>query len=1405
MVVWGTLLAQGTAGSKIIFTCVADSRYWSGITLWEKAGGSRFENAEFDFGGHGSSYSYAALAIRNCSPIVKNCDFRYNECSGIYVYGSAAQPIISQCVFDANGCGIDFANFASGCVTRNTISHNADDGIRTDSSNPTVEHNEFLSNTNGVRINIGSSPLPPQVNYNHFSGNAQYDILNPPTPIIFTVGNSFGNPCYHVDDKIPIGYETPTAYSYCYRNVYEPPAAYRLVTGVYLVYGGFLPGDPLFNFSYGNYLFSGFFGEPVNSCTGNYTATYQDLSIPGKGFAINLERSYNSQDTTHTGHLGYGWTHAYEQALCFCGDGSIVVLLADGRRQTFTLNTDGTYTSPTGTFEKLVKNLDGTYSYIHKDQSRLNFDTFGNLTRLVDRYENTTTLAYNTDYLLTSVSAPGGSSLTFTYENDRIIKAQDSAGRFVEYGYDVNGNLTSVKDLNGKITTYTYDTNHQLLTVNEPKQSANPFLTNHYVNGKIDYQYDASMSRTSFSYDTTASRTDLIDNNGSNLTHYYDSLFRLTKQVNEVGGTKIFNYNSQGLPESVTDENSHTVRFFYDANGNTTGTIDGAGHETKAGYDLATNNILWSEDANGARTTYAYDPTGKFLTSIANPVQSMQFTYYDDGLIHELISANATTTYEYNAVGNLTKVTDSLNQPTSFGYDNAGRMTSATDANDHKVRFTYDNMGNMLAIKDTLSLVYPSERHQVDFTYDDNGNQASFTDANGNTSQFMYDDMDNLTGVVDALDNTTTYTYNPNYMLSTTTDAKGNTTTYDYWPNNLLKSTKDALNNLAQYFYDGVGNLTKVIYPNGNETYCEYAADNMPTRITYKNEPTSYVFEYNPTHTLKGVTDDQGRVFSYGYNEVGWLVNATDTVNPQMASGFNTSWTYDAAGRITGLKTDTEDTKTYEYNLRGDLITLFLPTDPTSSHTAFIYDNERQRTEVATPDGTTRGYIYDEAGRIASVVNTTTSGNQQFAYSYDANGNITNVNTTTRYGYDALNRLTAWYDQIKDTTTTYSYDAAGNLTSAIEGTQTVKSFTYNSANQITNAGFSYDVNGNLTSDDTHTYSYDGENRLKEIKRTADNHTIATYEYDYLGRRIKSTEETQTTYFHYLGTTANVIAESDASDTIAARYSYDDRGQLIAMQKGGQTYYYQFNAHGDVVSLTNSSGQVVNTYSYDPWGNILSVNEQIANPYRYAGYRYDVNTDLYYLWHRYYSPEIGRFLCRDLYPGNLRNPQSTNAYLFCLDNPINLTDLDGRNPILIAALIGGGAGGLAYLASVGFISHGNWCKFKSSWNWYDFGTSVGFGAISGGITGGFGTAMTVQRAILTGGLSSTGQYLTSNYLQGKDITPAGYALSFALGSVGGRLGIGEASTGLVAGFRDTILGTIQNVVEPPLERILTPYE
>ena len=107
------------------------------------------------------------------------------------------------------------------------------------------------------------------------------------------------------------------------------------------------------------------------------------------------------------------------------------------------------------------------------------------------------------------------------------------------------------------------------------------------------------------------------------------------------------------------------------------------------------------------------------------------------------------------------------------------------------------------------------------------------------------------------------------------------------------------------------------------------------------------------------------------------------------------------------------------------------------------------------------------------------------------------------YTYDGLQRLTGATEST-GTTFGYGYDTAGNRTSVtLNGTTTTT--TYNTANQITNAGFSYDNAGNLINDGTAASTYDALNRTTVRGGT-------TYTYNGDGTLVKQLASGTTTLY-----------------------------------------------------------------------------------------------------------------------------------------------------------------------------------------------------------------------------------------------------------------------------------------------------
>lgn len=216
------------------------------------------------------------------------------------------------------------------------------------------------------------------------------------------------------------------------------------------------------------------------------------------------------------------------------------------------------------------------------------------------------------------------------------------------------------------------------------------------------------------------------------------------------------------------------------------------------------------------------------------------------------------------------------------------------------------------------------------------------------------------------------------------------------------------------------------------------------------------------------------------------------------------------------------------------------------------------------------------------------------------------------------------------------------------------------------------------------YEYDSYNQL--TKTITGNKTI-NYSYDSEGYRIQKTVKSinsetmevtsQSTRYLYSGDKA--ILETDGSGNETAVNIYGTT--LISRTDNGTKLYYIYNAHGDVTGLADSTGNLTATYRYDAFGNIVAKTGEVKNPFTYAGYRYDEESDLYYLNARYYDAKMARFLTADTYRGQLSDPLSLNLYTYCANNPIlyfdpsghvfttwdneNVADLEDRRSILTA--------------------------------------------------------------------------------------------------------------------------------------------
>jgi len=236
------------------------------------------------------------------------------------------------------------------------------------------------------------------------------------------------------------------------------------------------------------------------------------------------------------------------------------------------------------------------------------------------------------------------------------------------------------------------------------------------------------------------------------------------------------------------------------------------------------------------------------------------------------------------------------------------------------------------------------------------------------------------------------------------------------------------------------------------------------------------------------------------------------------------------------------------------------------------------------------------------------------------------------------------------------------LSHGTEQTATVGScpqpqLTFNTNNQITSPGYSYDAAGNMTHDASHSYSYDAEDRITQV----DGGTTASYAYDAFGNRVQKVAAGVTTnYFYNL---ANQIVAEQTTAGWSVGYVYFD-GESVAQYANSTTLFTHCDHVDSAHLMTNMSAGVYDNYDYLPFG------EQTAGgtgtTHKFEGKERDAETSNDDFGARYYSSSIGRFMSADWSAvpapvpyANLTNPQTLNLYAMVNDNPVSFADLDGH--------------------------------------------------------------------------------------------------------------------------------------------------
>ncbi|MFK0180704.1 RHS repeat-associated core domain-containing protein [Streptomyces xanthochromogenes] len=893
-------------------------------------------------------------------------------------------------------------------------------------------------------------------------------------------------------------------------------------------------------------------------------------------------------------------------------------------------------------------------------------------------------------------TTPAGYSLDLKKNSDSTYTLTDRTSGSKDT-YDQYGNLTGIADRNG---------NHQ----------------------SVDRDRDADNTVTGIKVtDDASARSITLERHDATHWNAHDSTGRTVK----------YHLDSDGRIDEVTDADGNVTKYNWDADGRLSKITTSGSRAILFGYDdqnrLTSYKQFYEEGGSGGG-----EPTWTLAYSAATPYAAGTTTVTDP--------TSKSTTYQHNADGEITTVTDPLKHHraksytkhltqtatdalgtgstpgnvTTYGWDNRNNPTSAklptgavasftpwlnkagmdvpdsfTTPDNTKSTYAYDAVGNTTSVavsgtggSTTSSTYNPSTPTCGGFV----GQRCTIKDARGKVTTFTYDDHGNLTkSAPPAPQGATTATYDALGRPRTVTDGRGITSTYTYDNLDQVRKVTTSGGLAVTYVYDLDGNLTQRTDQTGTVKHA-YDGVGRETVRTLQDDSQS-VLTYTPDGNVDEYTDPAG----------------------------TTDYTWDDADRLHTLKAPDGQTTTYEYDANDHRTSTTYPGNTVQS-VVLDADGKPKSIKTTSPKGTLVDLAYTYTYRPSGA-----SADKSGVKIYTRTDNLDATHRKTTYTYNDAGRL----DTARDTNSTgadagswkYCTDEAGNLkyiSSIPPNCPAVFGYGYNNAGQLTTtnsstAGWSYDADGNETAGNP----TGGTPRTNETWNDFGQQTSITAgstTYAVENANTGNTERIRIgdTWFHQTqtGLAASTTGNQDTG------FVREPAGTLNSMTRDGKSYYYLTDATGNVLALVDPTGTRTHSYTYTPTGQPRTTPvETVPQPYRYAGTYLDP-TGLYKMGARSYDPNLARFTTTD------PSGQETNPYLYAGGDPVNRTDPSGTSFMSFAESVSRKVSFSSDVITIGQIasqiSNGDWKGAAGTA--LSFGVEKGFEAGCLYLTGGVGAPL-----------------------------------------------------------------------------------
>lgn len=504
--------------------------------------------------------------------------------------------------------------------------------------------------------------------------------------------------------------------------------------------------------------------------------------------------------------------------------------------------------------EVSITNAEGatiTYSYDHLGQPR----------RVVDPLGRVTLMTFDQNHLPVQIIRPDGTTFRNEYDaRGNLLKMIEPDGRFTSNTYSPTNQLLSTTDQRGNRTLYAYDAFDNLEKVTYADLKEN--LYDYDPQGNVISWTNGRGQNLQYSYDALGRIATKTYADSSTTTFNRDARGRVLSATNP-SGTYLFTYNALDQIETFTDPFGRSLAFEYDSIGRRTQSEDQDGKIVNYIYDTAGRLKELRDGSNMLIVSYAYDAIGRLTRKDMNNdtagVTGDTATEYDYDLAGQLEqitnygaggAINSQYTFTYDALGlrRTMTMTDAdpltTNGTTTYDYDAIGQLTNIELPGGRTIEYRYDAAGNRLMTIDSL----------LGTTNFVANNRNQITQAGSAT--MTYDDDGNVISIVDGV-NTTTFNWTQENLLAGET-RPGLSIANEYDPfAGRVSSTRNGLR--TEYLLDPLGNVNVVgEYTTGTDTTYVFGHG----LVSQSDGTNTYFYDTDGSHNIAGLTNSVGNYIS---------------------------------------------------------------------------------------------------------------------------------------------------------------------------------------------------------------------------------------------------------------------------------------------------------------------------------------------------------------------------------------------------------------------------------------------------------------------------------------------------------------------------------------------------------------